>query len=68
MGRLTKQFVIIHDYNENRALSTNIIEWLERGDYFNFIKSVKTELDECFKTVKIVDVKSQAAWYICEPY
>ncbi len=68
MGRLTKHYVIIHDYNEKRALLTNIIEWFEGGDYFNFIKSVKHELNEHFKTVRVVNVKKQAAWYICEPY
>ena len=67
MNRLTKNYVIIHDYNANRAIPINIIEWLEGGDYFNFIKIVKTELSLHFKTVKVVDVKKQAAWYICEP-
>lgn len=68
MGRLTKHYVIIHDYNNKRGFFTNIIEWLERGDYFNFIKVVQTELNEHFKTVKVINVKKQAAWYICEPY
>lgn len=67
MSRLTKNYVIIHDYNSKRAFTTSIIEWLERGDYFNFIKTVKSELNEHFKSVKIINVKKQAAWYICEP-
>ena len=68
MSRLTKDYVIIHDYNNQRGFFTNIIEWLEGGDYFNFIKTVQTELKEHFKTVRVVNVKKQAAWYICEPY
>jgi ubiquinone/menaquinone biosynthesis C-methylase UbiE len=68
MSRLTKDYVIIHDYNNQRRFFTNIIEWLEGGDYFNFIKVVQTELNEHFKSVKVVNVKKQAAWYICEPY
>ena len=68
MSRLTKDYVIIHDYNNQRGFFTNIIEWLEGGDYFNFIKVVQTELNEHFKSVKVVNVKRQAAWYICEPY
>ena len=68
MSRLTKDYVIIHDYNNQRGFFTNIIEWLEGGDYFNFIKVVQTELNEHFKSVKVVNVKKQAAWYICEPY
>ena len=66
-SRLAKKKVIIHDYNKNRALLTTIIEWLERGDYFNFIKLAETEMKEHFKTVKVVDVYERAAWYILQP-
>lgn len=66
-SRLAKEKVIIHDYNKNRALLTTIIEWLERGDYFNFIKVAETEMKEHFKTVKVVDLYKRAAWYILEP-
>jgi len=68
MNRLTKDYVIIHDYNSKRNIMTDIIEWLEGGDYFNFIKVVETELKEHFKSVRVVNVKKRAAWYICEPY
>ena len=68
MSRLTKHYVMLHDYNENRAFFTSIIEWAEGGDYFNFIKKVKSELNEQFKTVRVINIKKQVAWYICEPY
>ena len=67
MKRVAKELVIIHDYNENRDLLTTIIEWMENGDYFNFIKIAKGELESIFKEVKIVDVDTRAAWYICSP-
>lgn len=67
-SRVAKKTVVIHDYNENRALLTTIIEWLERGDYFNFIKMAETEMKEQFKSVKVVNVDTRAAWYILEPY
>ena len=53
MKRVAKNYVIIHDYNKNRALLTNIVEWLEGGDYFNFIKNVEFELRDCFSEVQI---------------
>jgi ubiquinone/menaquinone biosynthesis C-methylase UbiE len=68
MSRLTKDYVIIHDYNKKRNIFTNIIEWLEGGDYFNFIKVVETELHEHFKSVRVINVGKRAAWYICEPH
>jgi ubiquinone/menaquinone biosynthesis C-methylase UbiE len=74
MRRVTKSKVIIYDYNQNRGLLTSVIEWLERGDYFRFIKNAQnemrncvTEMQECFSDVKAVDVDTRAAWYICTP-
>lgn len=74
MSRVSKNKVIIYDYNQKRALLTSIIEWLERGDYFNFIKEAKEEMEqcvsdmkECFSEVRVVDVDTKAAWYICTP-
>ncbi len=67
-SRVAKEKVIFHDYNENRALLTTIIEWLERGDYFNFIKVAESEMKEHFKQVRVIDVYKRAAWYILTPY
>ncbi len=67
MKRLSKELVIIHDYNENRGLLTSVVEYLENGDYFNFIKTAEKEMKEVFSEVKKVDVDKRAAWYICNP-
>lgn len=67
MSSVTKDFVILHDYNQNRNIITSIVEFAERGDYFNFIKTVEEELNENFESVKVVNVGKRAAWYICKP-
>ena len=74
MNRVTKSKVIIYDYNQKRTLLTSIIEWLERGDYFQFIKEAEKEMNncvyemkECFSEVKVIEVDTKAAWYICTP-
>lgn len=74
MSRVTRYKVIIYDYNENRSLLTTIVEWLERGDYFHFIKNAESEMKSCvsemkacFSEVKVVNVDVRAAWYICTP-
>jgi len=67
MSRITKHLVIIYDYNQNRSVLTNIVEWLERGDYFNFIRKVRQELKENFLEVKMIDVDIRASLYVCEP-
>ena len=68
MSRITKHLVIIYDYNENRSSLIDIIEWLEGGDYFNFIKQAKLELKDSFRDIRVIEVDLRAAWYICVPY
>ncbi|MDD2591871.1 MAG: class I SAM-dependent methyltransferase [Erysipelotrichaceae bacterium] len=74
MRRLAKHLVIIHDYNDNRHWFTSFVEWIEGGDYFNFIKHPENELRDCqkelmncFKSVRVVKVGKRANWYICVP-
>ena len=67
MKRLSKHLVVIYDYNGNRSALTDIVEWLEGGDYFNFIKKVKGELGEVFGEVRTIDVDVRATWYVCAP-
>ena len=67
MNRLACKYVILHDYNQNRSLLTDIIESLEGGDYFNFTRNVQTELEAMFPAVRVVQVDKGAAWYICTP-
>ncbi len=74
MARLAKQVVIIHDYNEVRNIGISIIEKLEGGDYFNFIKEAKKEMTECLakndkkfiSELKVIRVEKNACWYLCE--
>lgn len=65
MKRIAKEIVIIHDYNKKRAVLTTIVEWLERGDYFNFIKVAKEEMNGVFGEVREINVDTRASWYIC---
>ncbi|MCF7928966.1 MAG: class I SAM-dependent methyltransferase [Spirochaetales bacterium] len=66
-SRISRGKVLLHDYNHRRRLITDIAEWLERGDYFNFIRVVRNELYEFFDHYQVVQVSRWNAWYICEP-
>jgi ubiquinone/menaquinone biosynthesis C-methylase UbiE len=65
MRRLAVKIVIIHDYTDKRSLITNIVEWGEGGDYFNFIKVVQGELRDFFGNLQVIPVEPRAALYIC---
>lgn len=67
MSRLSSKLVILHDYNKVRSPLIDLAEWLERGDYFNFINIVEEELGDNFKDVKVIDIDKSASWYICRP-
>lgn len=64
MSRIARYAVIFHDYNQNRSLFTNIIEGIEGGDYFDFLKVGKQEMESQFSDLKIINVDKRAAWYI----
>lgn len=66
MKRISRRKVIIHDYNRNRSLPTTVIEYLENGDYFEFIKVAEDEMREIFGEVKITQVAERASWYVME--
>ncbi len=66
MSRVAAHTVIFHDYNQNRAVLTTMIEAIEGGNYFNFIKNAKEEMEKHFKSVRVIDVDKRAAWYICK--
>lgn len=74
MCRVAKNWAVIYDYNDKRSLLTTIVEWLEGGDYFRFIRNAEQEMKDCisemktcFSEVKVVNVDVRAAWYICKP-
>lgn len=63
--RIADKAVVIHDYNEERALLTTFVEWLEKGDYFGFITRPKAEMEEVFPIIETIEVGRQARWYVC---
>ena len=64
-SRLSKGAVLVHDYGRKRSPGTTIIEFLEGGDYFNFIKTGEKEMRDFFSDVSVVSVGDNACWYIC---
>lgn len=66
MKRLAIKRVIIMDYNQRRGILTSLIEWLERGDYFNFIRTAESEMRQIFPSVTVIQTGKRAAWYVCE--
>jgi len=66
MKRVARRKVIIHDYNQNRSLPTTVIEYLEKGDYFQFIQVAEKEMQEVFGKVTVTHVGKRAAWYVME--
>jgi len=73
MQTLAKEYVIFHDYNNNRNFLTSVIEWAEGGDYFYFIEHAEQEMracihdmKSCFKSVDVIHVGARSNWYICK--
>ncbi len=63
MSRVSRHLVIIYDYNQNRSIITSLLEWLEGGDYFNFIRAAEDELREFFPQLRTQAVGGRSSWY-----
>ncbi len=66
MKRVSSRTVVLHDYNSTRSLITDILEYLEKGYYFEFIKVVETELRENFPSVTVGEGGKTTSLYICQ--
>ena len=64
MKRLALKRVIIMDYSQRRGILTSLVEWLEQGDYFNFIKSVDEEMRQNFPNIQVIHTGKRTDWYI----
>ena len=67
LNRITKNLIIIYDYNQRRSIWVDMIEWLEGGDYFNFIENVSNELNQNFSKISVIKISKMASCYICYP-
>lgn len=66
MRRVARHTAVLFDYNEHRSLITDIAEWLEGGDYFNFIGNIRDELMNQFGNLKVIITGKRSAIYICK--
>jgi ubiquinone/menaquinone biosynthesis C-methylase UbiE len=66
-ARLSRGPVLFYDYSSRRNLFITFIEWLEDGDYFNFIKNGLNEMNQIFSKVDVIPVRKYNNWYICIP-
>lgn len=66
MARLAQHYVILYDYFDNNSPLTALIERMEGGDYFRFIKDAPSELRAMFHQVEMVQAGKRSGWYICK--
>ncbi|MGI6427271.1 MAG: class I SAM-dependent methyltransferase [Natronincolaceae bacterium] len=65
MKRIARHGAVLLDYNKNRSLVTDVIEWLEGGNYFGFIDNIEDELLGQFGNLEIINTGRYSAIYIC---
>ena len=62
---LAKDLVLYIDYNSKKNLGVSMIEFLEGGNYFDFIKDPVGDLKEVFDRVEVIDLNGRGACYVC---
>ena len=64
MKRVSKDYVVIHDFMGKTHFAIKILEWLERSDYINFKKSFSSEMEEFFSVTMELEVGDGTGLYI----
>jgi ubiquinone/menaquinone biosynthesis C-methylase UbiE len=64
MRRVSRESVVLLEYTQTRHWLVDMMEFLERGDYFNFIKAVDKELLSHFGNLRKISINHLSAWYI----
>ena len=64
MKRVSKKFIIIHDFTGKTTPFIAFLEFLERSDYPYFKNHFITELNSMFSSVKKIEVENGAGLYI----
>ncbi len=64
MQRVAKSYVILHEFSQKRRLLSDIIEWLEGGNYFTFLKTIENELTEIFGEFQTIKITEESVWYV----
>jgi len=64
MKRISKQYVIIHDFVGKTPFGIKILEWLEKSDFVNFKKTFEEEMKEFFNENSILEVGGGIGLYI----
>ncbi|MCF2141833.1 MAG: class I SAM-dependent methyltransferase [Candidatus Lokiarchaeota archaeon] len=66
IARISKKYALFHDYSKKRNIFVTLIEWIEHGDYFNFIRKIPEDFLQVFQEVKTLgESEDYSAWYLC---
>ncbi len=66
MKRVSRKYVVLHDFIGKTPFSIKILEFLERSDYKNFKKYFCDELKENFSSTKKIPARYGSGLYIAK--
>jgi SAM-dependent methyltransferase len=67
LRRVTRGLVVVLDYHLNYNPAVALVEALEGGDYFRFIRTVEQELGQELGRVERIPVSGTESLYLCRP-
>ena len=66
MKRVSKDFVVVHDFYGKTAAFVQFLEFMERSDYKYFKKHFGMEMKEYFSKARMIDTETGTGLYIGE--
>ncbi len=66
MKRVSKKYVVLHDFAGKTPIFIKFLEFMEKSDYKHFKKYIHRELEQSFEKTKKIPIKYGTGLYIAE--
>ncbi len=66
MKRLSQKYIVFYEHRKTNNLFIKFIEYLEGGDYFNYVVVAEKELREYFGHLHVIPVSKRSTLYVIE--
>ena len=66
MKRVSKNYVVLHDFMGTTPYFIRFLEFMEKSDYKFFKKNITNELQNLFTNYKAIEIKGGSGLYICK--
>ena len=66
MQQLSKQYIVFYEHRKSKNVIVKFVEYLEDGDYFNYVRVAEKELKTYYNNLTVIPVSKRSVLYLVE--